>query len=166
MIHKQFSQFSGPRSPQPQLHPTYSDFLPDSIFSGSHDAFGVSEGGPSLPTSPLQNEEEEDLTPHFEVPLGLDEEPDQHQSDLSIEPPKLEPPKKKEAPAAEKKELTNDIDIYRILEDNEERTTVMVRNIPNKFKQKTLLEMISQYEGQYDYFYLPMDLKVSLAPHI
>jgi hypothetical protein len=28
----------------------------------------------------------------------------------------------------------NDIDLYRILDDKEDRTTVMVRNIPNKFK--------------------------------
>jgi RNA recognition motif 2 len=53
------------------------------------------------------------------------------------------------------------VDIYRILNDEEDRTTIMVRNIPNKFKQKTLLEMVNKYyEGQYDYFYLPMDLKV------
>lgn len=58
--------------------------------------------------------------------------------------------------------ISNDIDIFRILAGNEDRTTVMVRNIPNKFKQKTLLEMINEYHlGQYDYFYLPMDLKVS-----
>ena len=32
-----------------------------------------------------------------------------------------------------------------ILEGKEDRTTVMIRNIPNKFKQKTLLDMINQY---------------------
>jgi hypothetical protein len=38
----------------------------------------------------------------------------------------------------------------------------MIRNIPNKFKQKTLLDMINQYyQGKYNYFYLPMDLKVT-----
>ena len=37
----------------------------------------------------------------------------------------------------------------------------MVRNIPNKFKQRTLLEMINEFHnGKYNYFYLPMDLKV------
>lgn len=37
----------------------------------------------------------------------------------------------------------------------------MIRNIPNKFKQMTLLEMINaKNKGRYDYFYLPMDLKV------
>mmetsp|Transcript_8175 Transcript_8175/g.6090 ORF Transcript_8175/g.6090 Transcript_8175/m.6090 type:complete len:135 (-) Transcript_8175:400-804(-) len=36
----------------------------------------------------------------------------------------------------------------------------MVRNIPNKFKQGTLLEMINKNHSLcYDYFYLPMDLK-------
>ena len=56
--------------------------------------------------------------------------------------------------------LSNEINIYRILNSEESRTTVMIRNIPNKFKQKTLLERINmKHQGQYDYFYLPMDLK-------
>lgn len=38
----------------------------------------------------------------------------------------------------------NDIDFYRILNGMESRTTVMIRNIPNKFKQMTLLNMINQ----------------------
>jgi hypothetical protein len=37
----------------------------------------------------------------------------------------------------------------------------MVRNIPNKFKQMYLLDMINvNHKNRYDYFYLPMDLKV------
>jgi hypothetical protein len=44
--------------------------------------------------------------------------------------------------------------------DEEKRTTIMVRNIPNKFKQMQLLDMINlNHKGKYDYFYLPMDLK-------
>lgn len=40
----------------------------------------------------------------------------------------------------------------------------MIRNIPNKFKQKSLLDMINaSHQGEYNYFYLPMDLKVSLT---
>ena len=43
----------------------------------------------------------------------------------------------------------------------EKRTTIMIRNIPNKFKQGQLLIMINMnHQGKYDYFYLPMDLKV------
>ena len=57
--------------------------------------------------------------------------------------------------------MNNDIDFFRILSGEEKRTTVMIRNIPNKFKQMTLLEMINKnHDGRYDYFYLPMDLKV------
>jgi hypothetical protein len=45
----------------------------------------------------------------------------------------------------------------------ESRTTIMIRNIPNKFKQMTLLDMINEkHQGKYDYFYLPMDLKVRI----
>jgi len=59
--------------------------------------------------------------------------------------------------------IRNEVDIYRILNNEEKRTTIMVRNIPNKFKQMTLLEMINvRHIGKYDYFYLPMDLKVCI----
>lgn len=62
----------------------------------------------------------------------------------------------------EEDRISNDIDIYRILSGEEKRTTIMIRNIPNKFKQKNLLEMINlKHPGKYDYFYLPMDLKVT-----
>ncbi len=41
----------------------------------------------------------------------------------------------------------------------------MIRNIPNKVKQINLLEMINElHSKQFDYFYLPMDLKVSSIP--
>ena len=39
--------------------------------------------------------------------------------------------------------VSNEVDIYRILNGEEKRTTIMIRNIPNKFKQKNLLEMIN-----------------------
>ena len=40
------------------------------------------------------------------------------------------------------------------------RTTIMVRNIPNKYNQKMLLEMLDQHSGtQYNFFYLPIDYK-------
>ena len=40
------------------------------------------------------------------------------------------------------------------------RTTVMVRNIPNKYNQKMLLEMLDQHSGVlYNFFYLPIDFK-------
>lgn len=60
---------------------------------------------------------------------------------------------------------SNDVDFYRIMSGKEKRTTIMIRNIPNKFKQINLLEMINElHQKQFDYFYLPMDLKVSPIP--
>jgi len=40
-------------------------------------------------------------------------------------------------------------------------TTGMLRNIPNKYLQDTLLEEIdgAGFDGQYDFFYLPMDVR-------
>lgn len=40
------------------------------------------------------------------------------------------------------------------------RTTLMIRNIPNKYSQKMLLDVFDRkYSGTYDFFYLPIDFK-------
>lgn len=40
------------------------------------------------------------------------------------------------------------------------RTTLMIRNIPNKYSQKMLLDVLDRkYRGRYDFFYLPIDFK-------
>ena len=43
----------------------------------------------------------------------------------------------------------------------DERTTVMLRNIPNKYSQRMLLDEINNlgFEGLYDFFYLPIDYR-------
>ena len=40
------------------------------------------------------------------------------------------------------------------------RTTIMLKNIPNKYTQKMLLATIDEeFRGTYDFFYLPIDFK-------
>jgi RNA recognition motif-containing protein len=40
------------------------------------------------------------------------------------------------------------------------RTTLMIRNIPNKYNQSMMLDLLNRsYAGQYDFFYLPIDFK-------
>lgn len=56
----------------------------------------------------------------------------------------------------EKKQDNFEIDLCR--EDPQQRTTVMVRNIPNKFTKKLLLKEFEQkFKDRFDFFYLPID---------
>lgn len=42
----------------------------------------------------------------------------------------------------------------------EDKTTVMIKNIPNRYKKDTMLELINKgFSGTYDFFYLPIDLE-------
>ena len=51
------------------------------------------------------------------------------------------------------------IDINRIESDG--RTTIMVRNIPNKYTQSMLLELFDKHKKKFDFFYLPIDYNVN-----
>merc|ERR1712023_628355 len=52
------------------------------------------------------------------------------------------------------------LDLSRIDEKEENRTTIMVRNIPNKYSRQMLLDEVNlNHEGTYDFFYLPIDFK-------
>ena len=50
------------------------------------------------------------------------------------------------------------VDIYKILSLEDKRTTIMIKNIPNKFSRIILLNTIDQhFKGTYDLFILPTD---------
>ncbi|KAG2490810.1 hypothetical protein HYH03_010732 [Edaphochlamys debaryana] len=52
------------------------------------------------------------------------------------------------------------LDPVKIRSGEDKRTTLMVKNIPNKYTQKMLLATIDeQFKGCYDFFYLPIDFK-------
>ena len=59
----------------------------------------------------------------------------------------------------------NTINFHAILNGIQTLTTIMIKNIPMRFSQHDLLQMIVERHGNtFDYFYLPMDLRVSSPP--
>ena len=58
------------------------------------------------------------------------------------------------------KKFDLNIDIKRIIYLEDRRTTLMIKNIPNKFQRDTILKIIDQnFKGLYDLFILPTDAK-------
>ncbi|XP_073129915.1 protein MEI2-like 4 [Henckelia pumila] len=53
-----------------------------------------------------------------------------------------------------------ELDVDRILRGEDKRTTLMIKNIPNKYTSKMLLAAIDErHRGTYDFIYLPIDFK-------
>lgn len=53
------------------------------------------------------------------------------------------------------------INLKEIIKKNDCRTTLMMKNIPNKYTQVMLLKKIDEkHKKKYDFFYLPIDFKV------
>ncbi|XP_061989881.1 protein MEI2-like 4 isoform X1 [Rosa rugosa] len=53
-----------------------------------------------------------------------------------------------------------ELDIDRIMRGDDNRTTLMIKNIPNKYTSKMLLAAIDErHRGTYDFIYLPIDFK-------
>nr|XP_012567615.1 protein MEI2-like 2 isoform X3 [Cicer arietinum] len=58
------------------------------------------------------------------------------------------------------------LDLDKIIGGEDTRTTLMIKNIPNKYTSKMLLAAIDEnHQGTYDFLYLPIDFKVH-ALHI
>jgi hypothetical protein len=54
----------------------------------------------------------------------------------------------------------NELNLFKIASGADERTTFMIRNIPNKYTQQMLIDMINEtHQGAYDFMYLRMDFK-------
>ncbi|PSC73518.1 MEI2-like 5 isoform X1 [Micractinium conductrix] len=52
------------------------------------------------------------------------------------------------------------LDVNKIRLGEDKRTTLMVKNIPNKYTQKMLLALVEErFRGMIDFFYLPIDFK-------
>ena len=44
------------------------------------------------------------------------------------------------------------------------RTTIMIKNIPNKYNIDLMLQTINKnFKDKYDFFYLPIDFRVNLS---
>lgn len=64
------------------------------------------------------------------------------------------------ATAVRSDSLEFDVNIEAIESGVDKRTTLMIRNIPNKYSQKILLRLIDlRFRDKYDFFYLPIDYK-------
>jgi hypothetical protein len=52
------------------------------------------------------------------------------------------------------------VDFRAVLQGIDRRTTVMLRNVPNKYSKAALLKLIDRnHAGAYDFFYLPIDFR-------
>ncbi|KAK1360038.1 Meiosis protein mei2 [Heracleum sosnowskyi] len=65
-----------------------------------------------------------------------------------------------EADSSHSDRMQYELDIDRVLRGEETRTTLMIKNIPNKYTSKLLMATIDeQHRGTYDFIYLPIDFK-------
>ncbi|XP_063949455.1 protein MEI2-like 4 isoform X1 [Daucus carota subsp. sativus] len=65
-----------------------------------------------------------------------------------------------EADSCHADKMKYELDIDRVLRGEDSRTTLMIKNIPNKYTSKMLLATIDeQHRGTYDFIYLPIDFK-------
>ena len=87
-------------------------------------------------------------------------------SAVSASPPAGRRPNRRKAdPVAEVERRAHQdrlyaIDPAQVRSSEDKRTTLMIKNIPNKYTQQMLLDTVDEYcRGSYDFFYLPIDFK-------
>ena len=62
---------------------------------------------------------------------------------------------------AKYKHLDQKIDFKAIIDEQDNRTTIMIKNIPNRIQKNDLVDLINKdFYGGYDFIYLPIDFKV------
>lgn len=67
---------------------------------------------------------------------------------------------RKRCPAQDEDEKLFKIDIDKIIQGEDKRTTLMIRNIPNKYSGKNLRSEVNKHHrDKYNFFYLPIDFK-------
>lgn len=78
----------------------------------------------------------------------------------NLESPYDERKKPRKKPLDEEEKLLFVIRLESIFSGEEKRTTVMIKNIPNKYTQQMLLDSIEKhFVRTFDFFYLPIDFK-------
>ena len=64
---------------------------------------------------------------------------------------------------AKYRHLDNKINLKAISDEQDTRTTVMIKNIPNRIQKNDLIDLINdKFYGKYDFIYLPIDFQVHL----
>lgn len=68
-------------------------------------------------------------------------------------------------PSSAHSQVDSDDEILEICDDEEQKKTVVMRNIPNQYTRDMLLELIDQngFAGSYSLVYLPMDFATGMA---
>ncbi|KAJ3197710.1 hypothetical protein HDU67_003666, partial [Dinochytrium kinnereticum] len=54
----------------------------------------------------------------------------------------------------------NELNLFNLVSGRDKRTTVMLKNVPNRYTQEMLIEFMNEtHKGHYDFIYLRMDFQ-------
>jgi hypothetical protein len=142
---------------QPQLYPIWTNDLPAEYTSSSPALHLLPHPIPYSFTRPIHFVTEEDFADgkirSRSLGDGKGDKPGQR-----LRHKKMTRPRKNSTSI---EDLTRfELDVNRVRSGQDTRTTLMIKNIPNKYDQEMLLEAINfNFKGTYDFFYLPIDFK-------